>query len=73
MRTSKVFHGRIPYKVVELKYGVKRQPEALTGDEVAEGVLQQTEQIVNQIQQSLMQSYVRLKHYYDKMHPPIPW
>ena len=36
-----------------------------------EGVLQQTKQIVNQTQKSLMQSYVRHKHYYDKKANPL--
>ena len=63
---SRVFHGRVPYNVFDLKYGLKRPPETLTSNEIAEGVLQQTKKIINQIQQSLMQSYVRHKHYYDK-------
>ena len=63
---SKVFRGRVPYNVLDLKYGLKRSPEALTSNEIAEGVLQQTKQIVNQTQQSLTQSYVRHKHFNDK-------
>ena len=63
---SRVFYGRVPYNVLDLKYGLKHPPEALTSNEIAEGVLEQTKQIVSQTQQSLMQSYVRHKHYYDK-------
>ena len=63
---SRVFHGRVPYNVLDLKYEIKRHPEAITSNEVAEGVLQQTKQIVNQTHQSLMQSYVRYKLNYDK-------
>ena len=63
---NRVFHGRVSCNVVGLQYGLKRQHEALTSNEVTDGVLQQTKQNVNQTQQSLMQSYIRYKHYYDK-------
>ena len=62
----KVFHGRVPYNVLVLKYVLKRSPEAPTNNEIAEGVLQQTKENVYQAKQSLMRSYVRHKHYYDK-------
>ena len=39
---SSFFHGIVPYNVLDLKYGLKRPPEALTSSEIAEGVLQQT-------------------------------
>ena len=63
---SKVFHGRVPYKVLDFKYGLKRSPEVPTNNEIAEGILRQTKEIVNQAKQSLMQSYVRHKLHYDK-------
>ena len=72
---SRVFNGRVPYNVLDLEYGLKCPPEALTNNEIAEGVLGQTKEIVNQTKQSLIQSYVRHKHYYDKKasHQPFPW
>ena len=63
---SRVFHGRFPYSVLDLKYGVKPQHPTPANSEIAEGVLRQTKEIVEQTQQSLMQAYVRHKHYYDK-------
>ena len=68
---SRVFHGRVTYNVLDLKYGLKRSPEAPTNNANAEGVLSQTKEIVNQADQSLMQSYVRHKHYYA--HQQTPW
>ena len=62
----RVFHGRVPYKVLDLKYGLKTQTPAPTNSEIAEGVLRQTKENVEQTQQSLMQAYVRHKFYYDK-------
>ena len=66
LRTSRVFHGRVPYNVLDLKYGLKPQATAPTNHEIAEGVLQQTQEILNQSQQALMQAYVRHKRYYDR-------
>ena len=63
---SRVFHGRVPYNVLDLKYGLKPQATAPTNHEIAEGVLQQTQEILNQSQQALMQAYVRHKRYYDR-------
>ena len=63
---SRVFHGRVPYNVLDLKYGLKTQNPAPTNSEIAEGVLRQTKEIVEQTQQSLMQAYVRHNFYYDK-------
>ena len=61
-----MFHGRVPYNVLDLKYGLKPQPPTPINHEIAEGVLQQTQQILNQSQQALMQAYVRHKRYYDR-------
>ena len=39
---SRVFHGRVPYSVLDLKYGLKTHNPAPTNSEIAEGVLLQT-------------------------------
>ena len=69
---SRVFHGRVPYNVLDLKYGLKPQPPTTINHEIAEEVLQQTRQILNQSQQALMQAYVRHKRYYDRKAPANP-
>ena len=60
---SRVFHGRVPYIVLDLKYGLKPQLADPINIEIAEGVNRQTKEIVEQTQQSLMQAFVRHKHY----------
>ena len=62
-KPSRIFHGRVPYNVRDLKYGLKPQPTTPINHEIAAGVLQQTQQIPNQSQQALMQSYVRHKRF----------
>ena len=63
---SGVFHGRVLYNVLDVKYGLKPQNPAPTNSEIAEGVLRQTKEIVEQTQRSLMQAYVCHQQYYDK-------
>ena len=58
---SRVFHGRVPYNELDLKYGLKTQTPAPTNSEIVKGVLRQTKEIVEQTQQTLMQAYVRLR------------
>ena len=55
-KPSRVFHGRVLYKVLDSKYGLKTQNPAPTNSEIAEGVLRQTKEIIEQTQQSLMQA-----------------
>ena len=45
---------------------IRTQPTTPINHEIAEGVLQQTQQILNQSQQALMQAYVRQKRYYER-------
>ena len=63
---TRVFHGRVPYNVLDLKCGLKSQPTTKINHEIAEGVLQQTQQIFNQTQQALVQAYVGHKRYCDR-------
>ena len=63
---SRVFQGRVPYNVLDLNYGLKPQATTPNNHEIAEEVLQQTQQILQQSQQALMQAYVRHKRYYDR-------
>ena len=44
----KVFHGRVSYKVLDLKYGLKQQPDIQINNEIAKRNQQHTQQIVNQ-------------------------
>ena len=63
---SRVFHGRIPYNVLDLKFGIRneRQPTATTNLE--EDILHKTQEIKETVIKNLMQSYIRYKQYYDK-------
>ena len=42
---SRVFHGRIPYKVLDLKLGIRSQRQPFPTSQIAQDVLDQTEMI----------------------------
>ena len=68
--SSRVFHGRIPYKVLDLKIGIRPQSILTPNSQTAEDVLKQTEMIFYDVRNQTMQAYSKYKAYYDKK--PMP-
>ena len=63
---SRVFHGRIPYNVLELKLGIRSQQQPIPTSQIALDVLEQTETIHQDVRKNTMQAYIQYKAYYDK-------
>ena len=63
---SPVFHGRIPYKVLDLKLGIRPQQQPVPTSQIAQEVLEQTEMIHQDVRKNIMQAYIKNKAYYDK-------
>ena len=63
---SKVFHGRIPYNIPDLKLGIRPQKIPSPDSEIAQDVLEQTEMIFHDVRRNAMQAYIKYKAYYDK-------
>ena len=62
---SKVFHGRIPYNVLDPKLGNNPNNNFLPTTELAEEVQQRTQILIDQTKKNIMQSYLKYKEYYD--------
>ena len=62
----RVFHGRIPYKNLDLKMGIRPQKTPSPDSEIAQDVLEQTEMIFQDVCRNAMQAYIKYKAYYDK-------
>ena len=62
---SRVFHGRIPYKILDLKMGIRPQKIPPPVSQIAQGVLEQTETIFQDVRKNTMQAYIKYKAYYD--------
>ena len=63
---SRVFHGRIPYNILDLKMGIRPQRTFSTDSEFAQDVLEQTETIFQHVRKNAMQAHITYKAYYDK-------
>ena len=63
---SRVFHGRIPYNVLDLQLGIRPQQQPIPNSQIAQEVLEQTEMIHQDVRKNIMQAYIKYKAYYDK-------
>ena len=63
---SRVFPGRIPYNVLDLKLGIRPQQQPIPTSQIAQEVLEQTEMIHQNVRKNIMQAYIKYKAYYDK-------
>ena len=63
---SRVFHGRIPYIVLDLKMGIRPQKIPSPISKNAQDVLEQTELVLQDVRRNAMQAYIKNKAYYDK-------
>ena len=63
---SRVFHGRIPYNVLDLKLTIRLQQQPIPTSQIAQEILEQTEMIHQDVRKNIMQAYIKYKAYYDK-------
>ena len=61
-----MFHGRIPYNILDLKMGIRPQKTSSPDSEIAQDVLEQTEMIFQDVRRNTMEVYIKYKAYYDK-------
>ena len=69
---SKVFHGRIPYNVLDHKLGNNPNKNFLPTTEFAEEVQQRTQILIDQTKKNIMQSYLKYKDNYDRKAKAAP-
>ena len=58
---SRVFHGRIPYNVLDLKFGTHNAQQTEPTTAPGEDILHKTQQIKETVSKNLMQSYIQYK------------
>ena len=63
---SRVFHGRIPYNILDLKLGIRPQQPPIPTSQIAQEILEQTEMIHQDVRKKTVQAYIKYKAYYDK-------
>ena len=63
---SRVFHGRVPHNILDLKPGLRFNPNIAPNTDFAEELLRRTKHLYDKTKKNAMQSYIRYKRYYDK-------
>ena len=63
---SRVFHGRIPYNILDLKLRIRPQQLPIPTLQIAQEILEQTEMIHQDVRKNTIQAYIKYKAYYDK-------
>ena len=61
-----VFHGRIPYNILDIKLGLKPKWGKDSNEELTDQLQKQIAEIHQAAKMNLMQSYLKYKQYYDK-------
>ena len=69
---SKVFHGRIPYNVLDHKLGNNPNKDFLPTTEFAEELQQRTKVLIDKTKHNIMQSYLKYNEYYDQKAKAAP-
>ena len=63
---SRVFHGRVPHKILDHKLGLRFNPNIAPTTDFAEELLRRTKILYDKTKKNVMQSYIKYKKYYDK-------
>ena len=67
-----VFHGRIPYNILDIKLGLKPKWEKDSNEELTDQLQKQIAEIHQAAKENLMQSYLKYKQYYVKKATATP-
>ena len=63
---SRIFHGRIPYNILDHKLGLNPNPTILPTTDFAEEFQRRTQILLDNTKKKIMQSYLKYKEYYDR-------
>ena len=67
-----VFHGRIPYNIMDIKLGLKPDWKKDNNEELTDELQKQIAEIHQAAKDNLMQSYLKYKQYYDTIATVTP-
>ena len=69
---TRVFHGRIPYNILDHKLGNNPNEKINPTTEFAEEIQNRTKILIDKTKQNIMQSYIKYKEYYDRKAKAAP-
>ena len=69
---SRIFHGRIPYNILDHKLGPNPNPKVLPTTDFADEFQRRTQILLDNTKKNIMQSYLKYKEYYDRKAKAAP-
>ena len=69
---STLFHGRIPYNILDMKLGLKPEWKKDNNEDSTDQLQKQIAETHQTAKENLMQSYIKYKQYYDKKATATP-
>ena len=69
---TRVFHGRIPFNILDHKLGNNPNEQINPTTEIAEEIQNRTKILIDKTKQNIMQSYIKYKEYYDRKAKAAP-
>ena len=69
---SRIFHGRIPYNILDHKLGLNPNPKVLPTTDFADEFQGRTQFLLDSTKENIMQSYLKYKEYYDRKAKAAP-
>ena len=69
---SRIFHGRIPYNILDHRLGLNPNPKILPTTDFAEELQRRTQILIDRTKKNIMQSYLKYKEYYDRKAKAAP-
>ena len=69
---SRIFHGRIPYNILDHKLGLNPKTKVLPTTDFADEFQRRTQILLDSTKKNIMQSYLKYKEYYDRKAKAAP-
>ena len=69
---SRIFHGRIPYNILDHKLGLNPNPKVPPTTDFADEFQRRTQILLDSTKKNIMQSYLKYKEYYDRKAKAAP-
>ena len=69
---SRIFHGRVPYNILDHRLGLNPNPKILATTDFAEELQKRFQILIDKTKKNIMQSYLKYKEYYDRKAKAAP-
>ena len=69
---SRIFHGRVPYNILDHRLGLNPNPKVIPTTDFAEELQRRTQILIDKTKKNIMQSYLKYKDCYDRKAKAAP-